>query len=174
MSKNTSRESTLNTATSTNFQLVRRVYSDANWSLLDLSFVAETERVGGRRRINYWSVPPAPSYRDACNMGRQYAAEFVQSLIDNPNRVGMNSIGTFVTHMADHQPGDTRRGYQVGFWASLEELLLVAGTRVDHWAVLQARQDKMNRIEKARQAEEAAAQQKNSARPRTTREKSHE
>ena len=139
-----------------NHRLVRTVYSQEDRSLLALPFVVDTKQVGGRRRVDYWSVPPAPSYGDACDVGRQFAAEFVQWLLDNPRWAGTNSIGTFVQHMKAHPPGDARRGYQVGFWCALEKLLLVAATKVDHWAVLQADLDKFRLLREAAEAEEAA------------------
>lgn len=128
------------------FRLVRSDFSSDSVSLFDLPFVAHEKVAPRKKRASYWSVPHTDDYGAACSMGRQYAGDFVQMLKDNPSFAGTNCIGHFVKEMATIQQGHPMRGYEVGFFSSLEVMLYRAACREDHWQVLQSVQDCYNAI----------------------------
>ncbi|XTI72730.1 hypothetical protein ACQAYK_01110 [Acidithiobacillus sp. AC3] len=92
--------------------------------LAALPFVTQT-----RRARNLWAVPPANDYLDACEIGAEYAAHYVQYLKDNPESVGSNLLGHIAADI-DFTAPSPQHGYWVGFFSTLEKLV--------YWAVKDA------------------------------------
>jgi len=136
-------------------QLIRRDYRPGPASFTELPFVADVKVAPRKKRRSFWNVPKTDDYGHANDVGRQYAADFLQYIKDNPFWVGSNIIGTFVADMAAHPRGTDMHGYEVGFWAALEVILYRAISRENHWDVLQAAQDRSDTIKAARDAESA-------------------
>jgi hypothetical protein len=135
--------------------LIRRDYRPGPASFTELPFVADVKVAPRQKRRSFWNVPKTDDYGHANDVGRQYAADFLQYIKDNPFWVGSNTIGTFVADMATHPRGTAMHGYEVGFWAALEVILYRAISRENHWDVLQAAQDRCDTIKAARDAESA-------------------
>lgn len=135
--------------------LIRRDYRPGPAPFTELAFVADVKVAPRKKRRNFWHVPQTDDYGHANDVGRQYAADFLQYIKDNPFWVGSNTIGNFVADMAAHPRGTAMHGYEVGFWAALEVILYRAISRENHWDVLQAVQDRYDTINAAREAESA-------------------
>ena len=118
-----------------------------------LPFVADL-RQGRRTRRVFWSVPPTDDYAQACAAGRQYACALVQQLLDEPGWAGSNVLGHMVRDMDAAAGGSGAAGYQVGFWSTLEVLLVRAARRESPWAVARALQQRYDAINRAREAED--------------------
>ncbi len=93
-------------------------------SVLDLPFVADVViRVPGKRakRVRkFWAVEPAASYRDACSLGAEYAAQYVAALNVPRRWIPLTWI------IKDIDFTNTAAGYEgiwIGFFCSLMELL---------------------------------------------------
>lgn len=92
-----------------------------------LPFVYRPKR-GSKELPSNWAVTPTTDYLHACNMGREYAAHFIQWLRQSDMACG-NMLGLIVADMAGKvapMPGtdDGTHGYAVGFLSYLERLLL--------------------------------------------------
>lgn len=112
----------------------QRNFSPRPASFTDLPFVADVE-IGPRKTQRlFWNVPPADDYGEANQIGVQYACDFVQYLKQNKSLVGSARLGWIVSDMAKARADDTR-GYAIGFWSFVEQLLYVAATRVDHYSI---------------------------------------
>lgn len=113
--------------------LERRTFPPRPASLTDLEFVADV-RVGGRLRRAFWAVKPTEDYAAACSQGRQYACDFVQFMKDSPSSAGGNLLGWMAAEMAEIDRQDDANGYAVGFWSTIEVLLLQGAQYIDHYA----------------------------------------
>jgi hypothetical protein len=98
-------------------------------SIIDLPFVKDEKAKGGKSRRNFWSVPKAESYGQACNAGRIYAREYLQYLQSSP-MAGSGTTGWLVKGMAKCEGNE--HGYAVGFFSALEEFLSYAAENVDY------------------------------------------
>lgn len=98
-------------------------------SIIDLPFVKDEKVKGGKKRRNFWSVPKAESYGQACNAGQIYAREYLQYL-QNSIMAGSGSTGWLIEDMAKCE-GD-ERGYAVGFFSELEKFLSYAAKNTDY------------------------------------------
>ena len=80
------------------------------------------------RRSN-WTVPPTDDYVLANKIGYEYAAHYVQYIKDNPDIVGMSLLGMIAK---DIDFADTKtKGYWVGFFAYLEQMIHFAAKDID-------------------------------------------
>jgi hypothetical protein len=89
----------------------------------DLAFVSRT-RVGH----DYWRIPSLNGYDEACHLGYQYFADFVQYLKDNPGEEAFQHL----IHIARDQHltsglVDVRHGVAISFWALVEKALFEWG-----------------------------------------------
>jgi hypothetical protein len=134
--------------------LIRRDFRCGPAPLTALPFVADVKTAPRKKRRSFWNVPQTDDYGTACDMGRQYAGDFLQYIKDNPYLAGSNILGQIVQDMAAHPRGTDMHGYEVGFWSAIETLLYRAVTRENHWDVLQQVQDNYDAIAEAREAEE--------------------
>lgn len=133
--------------------IIRRSYLPDAAPFTKLPFIADI-RIKGKKRRCFWSVPKTDDYGHANSVGRQYACDYLQYLKDNPGWAGGNITGDIVRDMVAHPLGSDMNGYAVGFWSTLEEILLHAVVRVDHWAIAQQIQDRYDKILAARASEE--------------------
>lgn len=96
------------------------------WTLLtELPFIVGPQHYrkrGIRRTGSLWHVSPTDDYQQALATGREYAAHFVQYLLDNPFMAGANLLGRIATDM-DFHDASAARGYWIGFFSYLEQLL---------------------------------------------------
>ena len=72
-----------------------------------------------RKGINRWHVKPIENYTEACKLGNEYAAHFVQYLKDNPNDAGSNLLGIIASDI-DFKDETCAKGYWIGFFSYLE------------------------------------------------------
>lgn len=109
--------------------------SPAPWT--DLPFIAEVKTAPRKKEFRYWDVPATDSYGHANDVGRQYAADLAQYLKQNPIYVGSGMLSCIIGDMAkiDNDSDSAMKGYAVGFWAFVEQLLHAAATRTDHYAL---------------------------------------
>lgn len=115
----------------------RRSFPPRPASFTDLPFVADI-KVGPRKTARYfWHVPDSGDYGQANNIGRQFAADYAQYLKDNPFWVGAGFLGRIVADMAKHQDSSAN-GYGVGFCSFIEQLLFLAATQWDVYALAEA------------------------------------
>lgn len=130
----------------------RRSFPPRPASLTDLPFVADV-KVGPRKTARcFWHVPPTDDYGHANDVGRQFAADYAQYLKENPFWVGSGNLGWIVADMAKHH--DTpAKGYAVGFWAFVEQLLYLATTQHDHYAIAERDAQRYAAIKAAREQE---------------------
>lgn len=101
-----------------------------------LPFVFRPKR-GSKELPSNWAVEPTTDYMHACNMGREYAAHFIQWLSQS-DMAGGNALGLIVADMAGkvapaRGSEDATHGYAVGFLTYLERLLRHAAGQVDVW-----------------------------------------
>lgn len=136
-------------------RLIRRDFRPAPATLTFLPFIADVKVAPRKKHRNFWHVPVTDDYGVACNVGRQYACDFVQFLKDNPSKVGSNLIGHLVRDMSAFPGGTDMHGYEVGFWSTLERLLYRLVALENHWDLVQAVQDQYEAIAAARQCEAA-------------------
>jgi len=99
----------------------------------ELPFILKSR--GGLVKFNNWDVPPTDNYGLACNVGREYAAHFVQYLKDNPSVVGSNLLGRIAADI-DFKDKTAAKGYWVGFFAHLECLIHAQSKNIDVFADL--------------------------------------
>lgn len=130
----------------------RRSFPPRPASFTDLPFVADLGR-GRNKRRSFWNVPPTDDYGHANDVGRQYAADFVQYLKQNPFWVGSGTLGTLIEDMAQHPRGEAMHGYAVGFFAFLEQLLYAAANSTDHYAIAERDAQRYAEIKAARETE---------------------
>lgn len=133
-------------------RLIRRDFRPGSASLTDLPFVANVKVAPRKKRRNYWNVPQTDDYVGACAVGQQYACDFLQYIKDNASSVGSNIIGLLVKDM-EALRGTAMKGYEVGFWFTLEMVLYRAVNREDHWRIVQGIRDHFDA--KAREIEES-------------------
>lgn len=100
-------------------------------SLSALPFVFRPKR--GFKNASNWRVPPTDDYGLACEIGREYAAHFVQFMKDNPYWVGSNTLGAIVSAI-DFKDESGAKGYWVGFFSHLERLIYATAQRIDVFA----------------------------------------
>lgn len=105
----------------------RRDYRTPRTLLTDLPFIVSPRfysKRGGPRCGNLWYVRRTDNYQHALECGRTYATHFAQYLKDNPDTVGQNLLGRIATDM-DFADASARRGYWIGFFSYLEQLIYV-------------------------------------------------
>lgn len=73
-----------------------------------------------RDQTNHWHVPPAQSYRQAFDIGLEYAAHFVQYLQDNPT--DMNEL-SWILEDIDFHDDKPAKGYYAGFTWYLNRII---------------------------------------------------
>ena len=131
----------------------RRSFPPRPASLTDLPFVADV-KVGPRKTARcFWNVPPTADYGHANDVGRQYACDYAQYLKENPFWVGSGQMGRIVQDMHAHECGTATHGYAVGFWAFVEQLLYLATTQHDHYAIAERDAQRYAAIKAAREQE---------------------
>jgi hypothetical protein len=84
-------------------------------------------------------APPATfdAYGDACDLGRECAANFVQSLRRDPTLVGTNQLGWVLDNTS--YPSETfARGYRAGFFGFIEHYLYAGARFADPFADAEA------------------------------------
>lgn len=135
----------------------RRSFPPRPALITDLPFVADVKIAPRKTRRSFWHVPPTDDYGHACDMGRQYAADFTQYLKQNPSWVGSGQMGRIVQDMHAHECGTATHGYAVGFWAFVEQLLYLATTQHDHYAIAERDAQRYAEIKATRETEGAQA-----------------
>jgi hypothetical protein len=106
-----------------------------------LPFINRPKRKSKRNPHTNWHVPPANDYGEACQMGEEYAAHYVQYLKDNPFWVGSNMLGLIAGDI-DFKDDTAAKGYWVGFFTYLERLIHAQSTRMDVFADVDQRHAK--------------------------------
>jgi hypothetical protein len=110
----------------------------------DLPFVAGPS--GDAGEWCDWAVPPTDDYDMACRMGRAYAAHLIQWFKENPGVAGQNILGDIVASMDMHDQS-AAKGYRVGFFSHLEELLELQARSMDVFADLAVRDKESAELE---------------------------
>ena len=116
----------------------RRSFPPRPASLTDLPFVADVKTAPRKTELSFWHVPPTDDYGKANQVGIQYACDYMQYLKENPFWVGSGNLGWIVSDMAKSDVDDTK-GYAVGFWSFVEQMLHFAATKLDHYAIAEER-----------------------------------
>ena len=114
-----------------NAVLAQRNYLPATALPTSLPFISSPRyyrKQGGPRCGNLWHVPSTSSYEHARAVGQLYAAHFAQYLKDNPIMVGHNLLGRIATDM-DFHDASAKRGYWIGFFSYLEQLIYAQATQ---------------------------------------------
>lgn len=90
--------------------------------LTSLPFVADQKENGKVRRC-FWHVHPTGRYPEDCLIGKYYALEFVNLALSRKQQghCWVPSLATIANDM-----GAQRSGVEVGFWSTVEDLLLEA------------------------------------------------
>lgn len=109
----------------------RRRYKRAAISALPFMSPKRDNRLIGFR--DFWQVPPTDDYVRACEVGREYAAHFVQYMKDNPGAAGENTLG-HIAAAIDFSDGSRAKGYWVGFFSHLERLIYEQTQKADVFA----------------------------------------
>ena len=86
------------------------------------------QKQGSPRCGKLWHVPRTSDYEHARRIGHLYAAHFTQYLKDNPTCVGGNLLGHIATDM-DFHDASAKRGYWIGFFSFLEQLIYTQATQ---------------------------------------------
>ena len=89
--------------------------------LTDLSFISHWE--AGRLILN---IPRCENYRKACHTGKAAALEFTQYLTYSPYIGG--DLQSIVFAISSHPEPDAIRGFTVGFFSTLEQVIRLAVT----------------------------------------------
>lgn len=116
----------------------------------DLPFVYISPR--SYKESSHWRVPPADDYAKACEMGRAYAAHFVQFMKDNPFWVSSNHLGHIAADI-DFKDESEAKGYWVGFFSHLERLIYAGARNIDVFDDLRMENGKVAEIEARRDLE---------------------
>ena len=97
----------------------------------ELPFVSRPERKDKKARHSNWNVPAAEDYGVACEIGREYAAHYIQYLKDNP---GQMPILNCIVSDIDFEDKSNTKGYWVGFISYLDRLLRAQARQLDVFA----------------------------------------
>lgn len=87
----------------------------------DLPFVQRHEWDGASCGTN-WHMPPVKDYREACDVGREWAELYLEYRRQNPAAAGSGSLASIAGEM--HAATGAARGYAAGFFARLEKEML--------------------------------------------------
>lgn len=109
----------------------RRAYKRAAISALPFMSPKRDNRLINRR--DFWRVQPTDDYVQACEIGREYAAHFVQYMKDNPGAAGENTLG-HIAAAIDFADESRAKGYWVGFFSHLERLIYEKAQQLDVFA----------------------------------------
>lgn len=119
----------------TSTSLPRTHYRTATKST-ELPFVSVQKQADGSSPICFWAVDSIDDYCEGCNLGREYAAHYLQYLNDNLSA----SIGTplpltwIVRHIDFNNP--QKKGTWIGFISFLEKILIDRIRTIDVYATL--------------------------------------
>lgn len=94
----------------------------------------------GRKNRSWFRMPATNDYVQACDVGRQAAADYIQYLKDNPEMAGLLLQQIAIDAGKAGSSGkaeDGSGGYVVGFFAYLEQLLVETAAGFDHYAFAQ-------------------------------------
>ncbi|MBC3864342.1 hypothetical protein H8K32_19785 [Undibacterium jejuense] len=94
-----------------------------------LPFVRKLKR-SSKKAYNNWDVKPTDDYGVACSIGTEYAAHFAQYLKDNRCMAGSNLLGHIALDI-DFSDTSPAKGYWVGFFSYLENLIYEAAREID-------------------------------------------
>lgn len=84
-----------------------------NYEITDLSFVNDTGK-GKKKKRSFWHVKPNGNYADECLLGKSYALEALQCMIDKNTPI----ITWAVMAMPDE---NSRSGIEIGFLSTIAE-----------------------------------------------------
>ena len=114
-----------------------------------------TQTTGRGRGMAFYSLPKlghvAVDYGTACDVGRHYAAEYVQWAKEHPGLAETNTLACIAAELDEHP-----RGTNVGFRSTIGALLARAAASENHWVTVDLRQRRAEAIEAERNAENAA------------------
>ena len=94
----------------------------------ELPFVNWPGRKGKKAEHSNWSVPAVDDYVMACNLGREYAAHYIQYLKDNP---GCMSVLGHIAASINFEDRSNTVGCWVGFFEYLERLLIAQARQMN-------------------------------------------
>ena len=131
--------------------LERKSYASTTNLWNELPFVLYRKE-GGVHVTNNWHVPPVADYGDACDIGRNFAAHFLQYSKDNPQAMG--SLLGWIASDIDFTDQSASKGYWIGFFSHIQRYLQAGCDFVgDVFDDLQAIEDRYARNESARKRE---------------------
>ena len=125
--------------------LAQRNYLPASALPTSLPFISSPryyQKQGDPRCGTLWRVPRTGDYEHARTVGQRYAAHFAQYLKDNPASVGHNLLGRIATDI-DFHDASAKRGYWIGFFSFLEQLIYAQATQQSAFDVLKSFQTEM-------------------------------
>lgn len=102
-----------------------------------------------RKGPNYWAIKRVKDYGEACDLGREYAAEYLEYLKLDPH----NGLLGWIAKAVDGTDESASKGYAVGFFAFLDEVLRDYCRRNDHWKLYGEQVAIYSAIEFARRVE---------------------
>ena len=88
-------------------------------------------------------MPAAEDYGVACDIGREYAAHYIQYLKDNP---GQLPILNYIVSDIDFEDNSNTKGYWVGFISYLDRLLRAQARQLDVFADVDREQARYARL----------------------------
>ena len=94
--------------------------------LSDLPFTSRNENHSN------WSLPAVNDYGEACSLGREYAAHFLQWMKVNNQHQGGNYLGLIVSGI-DFTDESAAKGVHVDFFSALEQMLMPVADNVDFY-----------------------------------------
>lgn len=101
-----------------------------------------------------WDTPKTQSYEEACNLGRYYAACFLDYQQNDPSFVGSNVLGMIMQDI-DFKDESSNKGIYVGFLAFLEIFTYHGAKNARMWDFFEERHSRMAKITSARKKEVA-------------------
>ena len=87
-----------------------------------LNFVHDKGK-GKKKQRCFWHVSPNGNYGDECLIGKAYALEALQYMIDQDYPPLLNSI------IQDMPPAEQRSGIEIGFNATLAEFAMIGAVK---------------------------------------------
>lgn len=115
----------------------RNTFNPEPCKFIQLPFVADLKTSPRLKKRCFWVAPEVQSYAAANVIGEQFAADWIQFLKQNPIWIGAGTTGHIAKDM--YCPTTTAApGVASGFWALIEQILMVGAQHVDVYAIAEA------------------------------------
>ncbi len=101
-----------------------------------LPFVRKQEHANNSRSTCYWAVDSVDDYGDACDLGMEYAAHYLQYLQDNSSAPLGTPLNWIVRDIDFNNP--KQRGIWIGFFSFIQKILTDRARTMNVYATLDA------------------------------------